>query len=112
MGWGRFDCIYSSICFAYCILLIQIPWHSDKSIVLFLGPDNKPNLLDGLVCPCWGKKKKVCHVIFVTLLQSNLLMLDCFLLFYLACFLLPWQTCLRRHVHHDFNHVIIGLNVC
>ncbi len=34
-----------------CILLIQIPWLSDKSITLFLGPDNQPSLSNGLACP-------------------------------------------------------------
>lgn len=34
-----------------CILLIQIPWLSDKSVTLFLGPDNQPRSSDGLACP-------------------------------------------------------------
>lgn len=34
-----------------CMLLIQIPWLSDKSVTLFLGLHNQPRLLKGLACP-------------------------------------------------------------
>lgn len=40
-----------------CILLIQIPWLSDKSIILFLGPHSQPRSLNGLACPPWDIKK-------------------------------------------------------
>lgn len=65
-----------------CILLIQIPWISDKSVTLFLGPHNQPRSPNGLACSPREIRPKVRHVSFVTLLQNDIPhMLELFLLF-------------------------------
>lgn len=79
-----------------CILLIQIPWHSDKSVTLFLGPDNQPCLLEGLACPRREIKKKknpksVMSVLSRFYKMTSLLCRVLFCSCYLVRFMLPWQ---------------------
>lgn len=97
-GWlccpSMFDCIYSGICFAYCwsrFLGIVI-----KASLCFLGPDNQPCLLEGLVCPRREIKKKknpksVMSVLSRFYKMTSLLCRILFCSCYLARFMLPWQ---------------------
>lgn len=86
-----------------CILLIQIPWLSDKSIILFLGPHSQPRSLNGLACPPWDIKNYPKSVTLVLSRFYEMTSLLCSIFFWslelgggvcscsLLCFMLLYQ---------------------